>query len=82
LRTFGAQLSAALQALGFPPAHPVVLLVAENLGKVLGGYITGWRPATVNLLVIDEVEVPSARFVQLGRPRDQVVPVSFYGLQS
>jgi ethanolamine utilization protein EutA len=82
LRALGAQLRAALQALAFPPTHPIVLLLEENLGRVLGGYITDWRPPTANLLLIDEVAVPSARLVQLGRPHEQVIPVSFYGLQS
>ena len=44
LRALGAQLAAALQTLEFPPTHPIVLLLTQNLGKVLGGYITSWRP--------------------------------------
>lgn len=81
LRDFGARVQALLQALAFPPAHPVVLLLAQNLGKALGGYITGWRPPSVNLIVIDELARSQGRFVHLGPLREQVVPVSFYGLE-
>jgi ethanolamine utilization protein EutA len=56
------------------------LLVRENLGKVLGHYVTQWGTLPLNLVVIDEVAVRDAQFVQLGALRSQVVPVSFYGL--
>ena len=81
LRTLGDRLQAALQALAFPPTQPIVLLLADNLAKVLGGYITGWRPAAFNLLVLDELTVGEARFVHLGRAHEQMIPVSLYGLQ-
>lgn len=81
LRTLGARLHEGLQALAFPPEQPVVLLLAQNLAKVLGGYITGWRPAAFNLIVLDELAVGAARFVHLGRAHEQLIPVSLYGLQ-
>jgi hypothetical protein len=34
----------------------------------------------VDLVVIDEVAPRDAQYVQVGTPRSQVVPVSFYGL--
>ena len=81
LRAFGARVQEVLQTLAFPPEKPIVLLLEQNLGKALGGYITGWQAPTVNLLVLDELKLPAGRFVQLGRPHDQAIPVSFYGLQ-
>ncbi len=80
LRTLGVRLQESIRALHFPPTHPIVLLLAENLGKVLGAYVTGFSALNINLLVLDEISVRSARFVQLGRLQDQVIPVSFYGL--
>ena len=80
LRTLGMRLRECICALHFPPTQPIVLLLAENLGKVLGAYVTGFSALNINLLVLDEISVRSARFVQLGRLQDQVIPVSFYGL--
>jgi ethanolamine utilization protein EutA len=55
-------------------------LLRENLGKVLGHYATEWGALPVDLVVLDEVAVRNAQYARVGRPRDQVVPVSFYGL--
>lgn len=81
LRAFGARVQEVLQTLAFPPETPIVLLLQQNLGKALGGYITGWQKPAVNLIVLDELKLAAERFVQLGRPHDQLIPVSFYGLQ-
>lgn len=81
LRAFGARVQEVLRTLAFPPEMPIVLLLEQNLGKALGGYITGWQTPAVNLLVLDELKLAAGRFVQLGRPHDQMIPVSFYGLQ-
>ncbi|WP_437812710.1 ethanolamine ammonia-lyase reactivating factor EutA [Sorangium sp. So ce1078] len=80
LRHLGGRLASALRRAGPIPDQPLVLLTAQNAGKALGGYVTGWGALPVDLLVIDEVEARGARFVQLGRMRDQVLPVSFYGM--
>ena len=40
-----------------PKAHRLAL--EQNLGKALGGYITGWQAPTVNLLVLDELKLPA-----------------------
>jgi ethanolamine utilization protein EutA len=80
VRAFGERFAAALRQTAFPPQHPLVLLVRENLGKVLGHYVTQWGTLPLNLVVIDEVAVRNAQYVQLGALRSQVVPVSFYGL--
>jgi len=80
VRALGGRLAAALRQHAFPGDHPLVLLVRENLGKVLGHYVTEWGQRPVNLIVLDEVAVRDAHYVQIGRLRQQVVPVSFYGL--
>lgn len=80
VRACGERLAAALRQIAFPPRHPLVLLVRENLGKVLGHYVTQWGTLPLNLVVIDEVAVRNAQYVQLGALHSQVVPVSFYGL--
>lgn len=63
------------------PAEPVslVLLLEGNGGKTLGHYATDWGQAPYPLIVLDEVEIPEALFVTLGRLQHSVVPVSFYG---
>jgi ethanolamine utilization protein EutA (predicted chaperonin) len=58
----------------------LVLLVGENIGKALGGYVSQWGSNAVKLIVLDEIEPLDARFVQIGALRDQVVPISFYGM--
>ncbi len=70
----------ALGVQSFPPEHPLVLLVRENVGKILGHYVTAWGAFPLNLVVIDEIAVRNAHYAQIGRLRDQVLPVSFYGL--
>jgi hypothetical protein len=35
----------------------------------------------VTLVVIDEVSPRDAQFVRIGSPRDQIVPISFFGLR-
>jgi ethanolamine utilization protein EutA len=80
VRALGERIARALRVQCYPPDRPLVLLLRENLGKVLGHYATEWGALPVELVVIDEVPLRDARFVQIGRPREQVVPVSFYGL--
>ncbi|WP_433932111.1 ethanolamine ammonia-lyase reactivating factor EutA [Sorangium cellulosum] len=80
LRRLGGRLAGALRRAGPIPDHPLVLLTAQNAGKTLGGYVTGWGALPLDLLVIDEVEARGARFVQIGRLCDHVLPVSFYGM--
>lgn len=70
------------QALERTPAcdHPLVLLLDANLGKTLGNYATGWGRTPARLVVVDEMPDRHAHFANIGRPRDGVVPVSFYGM--
>lgn len=80
LSAFAARVRGGLKAVAFPERLPLVLLVAANLGKVLGGSITRWGQEPWTLLVLDELESPGAQFLQLGRPHGAVLPVSFYGM--
>ena len=69
--------------IGFHPAWwqiSVWVFVSANLGKALGGYVSDWGRLPTNLVVIDEVFVKDAQFAQIGRIRDQVIPVWYYGL--
>ncbi len=65
------------------PIHslPFVLLVDCNVGKSLGAYASNWGKLNVNLVVIDEVSVPQASFVNINKQYQQVVPISFYGIK-
>ena len=76
----GERIAAALTTSGFPSDRPLVLLVEENIGKALGQYVTRWGSIPLKLVVLDEIEIRDARFVQIGSVRNQAVPVSFYGM--
>lgn len=80
VRELGERLAAALRAIDFPAELPLVLLLEPNAGKALGQYATAWGRLPVNLIVIDEVPVRGAHFVNIGTPRQQVVPISYYGM--
>jgi len=80
VRALAGRLTAELWRTPFVGERPLVLLLRENLGKVLGHYVTEWGQLPIKLVVVDEVPVHDARFVQIGRLRQQVVPVSYYGL--
>lgn len=80
VRGFGSRLAAALETMRFPAEQPLVLLVNQNVGKTLGQYATRWGKLPVTLVVLDELPDRGAAFATLGRPQDQVVPVSFFGL--
>lgn len=82
VRALGTRLGQMLADAGFPRHHPLVILVSDNVGKTLGQYVTQWGKRPLNLVVIDEIDVRDGHYVHLGVPRDQVIPVSFYGLQA
>jgi ethanolamine utilization protein EutA len=82
VRGLGQRIARGLREVAFPAARPLVFLVRENVGKILGHYVTEWGARPLNLVVIDEVTPRDAQYVHLGAPRDQVVPVSFYGLNA
>lgn len=81
VRELATRLRSALERCEFPPALPLVLLVSADVGKLLGCYVTAWGSAPLNLVVLDEVSDRPMAFVSLGSPREQVVPVSFYGMR-
>jgi ethanolamine utilization protein EutA len=80
VRLLGRRLAGLLKALDFPSTQPLVLFIGQNLGKVLGHYITEWGALALRLIVVDEIAGPDAQYAHLGTMRDQVVPVSLYGL--
>lgn len=80
-RSLGTRLRQLLREIEYPQDRPLVLLVRENLGKTLGHYVTGWGAEPRALVVIDEIAARDAQFVQIGSPREQVLPVSYYGLR-
>jgi ethanolamine utilization protein EutA len=44
--------------------------------------VSEWGALPLCLVVIDEVPDRDAQYLHVGRSHDQVVPVSFYGLNS
>jgi ethanolamine utilization protein EutA len=82
IRSFAIRLRESLQGQAFPSHQPLVLFVAENVGKALGQYVTAWGAVPLHLLVIDEVTCHNAQYATIGAPRDQVIPVTFYGLSA
>jgi ethanolamine utilization protein EutA len=78
--SLGDRIAAALRTIDFPGAHPLVLLVRDNIAKALGHYVSQWGSIPLNLVVLDEIEIRDARFVQIGSVHNKVVPVSFYGM--
>jgi ethanolamine utilization protein EutA len=80
VRDLGERIAVALRVAAFPAEVPLVLLVRENVGKALGGYVSQWGSNLIKLIVLDEIEPLEARFVQIGSIRDHVVPISFYGM--
>jgi ethanolamine utilization protein EutA len=82
VRTLGSRLAQALRKLSFPVGHPLVLFVEQNLGKVLGHYVTEWGALPTHLTVVDQISVWNAHYAHLGTLRDQVIPVSAYGLDA
>lgn len=65
----------------YPENQMLVILVEANIGKALGQYCSKWGEIMPHLIVIDEVPFRHAQFVQLGRLHQQMLPVSFYGMQ-
>ncbi|MEY3883828.1 MAG: ethanolamine utilization protein EutA, partial [Pseudomonadota bacterium] len=65
---------------GYSDTQALLILVEENIGKVLGNYISDWGQSMQNLIVIDEVPHRNAHFVNVGRLHQQMVPVSFFGM--
>lgn len=60
---------------------PLVLLVPGNYGHALGNYASDWGRSPAKLIVIDEIPDRHAHFVNIGCMHNNVVPVTFYGMQ-
>jgi ethanolamine utilization protein EutA len=67
------------QLSSMPPLSPLILVVSQNIGHALGSYITEWNRLPLPVIVLDEVPIKEARFVRIGAPLQQVIPVTFYG---
>jgi ethanolamine utilization protein EutA len=80
VRLLGERIASAIRTSNIPRSTLLVLIVRENVGKALGGYVSQWGAIPVRLIVLDEIEPLDARFVRIGSLRDGVVPVSFYGM--
>jgi ethanolamine utilization protein EutA len=80
LKELGQRISSALAGWSLSPPRPLVILLSEDVGKALGGYISRWGREPMDVLVIDEIAPRDAQFVQIGRAHGEVVPVSFYGM--
>jgi ethanolamine utilization protein EutA len=80
VQMLGRKLAASLIRNQFPAKKPLALVVDCNVGKALGNCITDWGRIPVRLIVVDELNVRDAQFVQLGKLHDQILPVSFFGV--
>jgi ethanolamine utilization protein EutA len=78
VKSFGERLR--LSCTRLQPGIPVVVLVSDNCGQVLGNYASRWRRESFSLIVIDEIPDRLAHFVNIGRLHNAIVPVSFYGV--
>jgi ethanolamine utilization protein EutA len=76
----GRRLGSVLEKDFLPAGHPLILVMEENLGKVLGNYVTSWGRVRCNVVVIDEIKPRNARFIHIGSLQNHVVPVSFHGM--
>jgi ethanolamine utilization protein EutA len=81
VRALAARLGEALAKHAAFRDLPLVFLMQPNLGKIFGQYLTRWGTAAFKVIVIDEIEHHDVQFAQIGRLRDRVVPVSFFGMK-
>lgn len=81
LRRLAQRLREALLHSDLPSSQPLVLLLEANAGKTLGQYVSDWGRMAQCLLVIDEIAPRPAQFIHIGRAHQQMVPVSFFGLE-
>lgn len=80
VKALGGAICTAMDEADLPHDASIVILTTANIGKALGNYATAWRTNSRKLVIIDEIPERSAHFVNLGRMRNGVVPVSFYGM--
>ena len=80
VKNLGLRLAETISRVNINPRQPIVILVPGNYGQVLGNYASNWRQSKNNFIVIDEIPDRHAQFVNIGKARNTVVPVSFYGM--
>lgn len=81
LSRLGERLARKIAALTFAPGQPLVMFASQNVGKILGQLMTRWGQLPLRLLVVDEIDVRDAQYAHLGAIRNQVIPVSVFGLR-
>ncbi|HEX3725364.1 MAG TPA: ethanolamine ammonia-lyase reactivating factor EutA [Pirellulales bacterium] len=81
VRGLAGRMAVALERRPAASAGVLVAIVAANVAKALGSYMTRWGTLKVNLIVIDEVPTRDAQFIRLGRVVDGAIGVSFYGMR-
>ncbi len=89
LRLLAGKVAAALKSCskssrnGYATGAPLIIFLAQNLGKTFGQYATEWGRLPVNLVVIDEIESSvvdqKACFASVFPCRSDNMLVSFYG---
>lgn len=79
VKALARRLADAAKDAPFASGRPLVVLVDADAGKTLGNYLSDWGRGALPLMVVDEVMIRHARFVNLGAMRDGMVPVTYYG---
>jgi ethanolamine utilization protein EutA len=80
VRDLAERIGQALSRQAAPVGVPLVFLMRENLGKVFGQYLTGWGTLPGRVVVIDEIDPRDVQFAHIGAAGENVIPVSFYGM--
>lgn len=80
VRRLGQCFATCLEVAALPADQMLVLLIEANAGKTLGHYATHWGKSGTNLIVIDEIRLRNAHFVNIGRLHRQIVPIAFFGM--
>jgi ethanolamine utilization protein EutA len=80
VRSIAQKIKDCITSSGLTTNQPLVILVEANIGKTLGNYISDWGQSPHNIIVIDEVPLRNAHFVNLGRLHQQMIPISFFGI--
>ncbi|HVI51476.1 MAG TPA: ethanolamine ammonia-lyase reactivating factor EutA [Candidatus Sulfotelmatobacter sp.] len=80
VKNLAIRLGKAIDVVGLPPGRPLAVLLEGNLGKTLGSYVGDWGRRDISLVVIDEIPIRRAQFVNLGHLHEGMAPVTYYGL--
>ncbi|WP_319557454.1 ethanolamine ammonia-lyase reactivating factor EutA [Thiomicrorhabdus sp.] len=84
LRGFGKLLRELINEIvsdtSFNIQKPLIFFVPDDVALTFGNYLTQWREWTFPVFILDEVPHKDASFVNIGRKKHHVVPVSFHGI--